>query len=84
MNRKYFKTQKVETKDLKNGQPMAFSSVIAKLTTTHFPDTIDSHQPIEQARFRSGFSVNHIHIMKLLCMSFVDYEKSLDSVQITY
>ena len=53
---------------------------------------LDSHQPREQAGFRSGFStMDHIHTISQiqekakeckipLCLAFVDYEKEFDSI----
>ena len=56
--------------------------------------TLDQHQPIEQAGFRSGFStIDHIPVISQLqekadeykiplCFAFVDYEKAFDSIEL--
>ena len=55
--------------------------------------TLDQHQPIEQAGFRSGFfTIDHIQVISqlqeradeykiTLCFVFVDYDKAFDSIE---
>ena len=79
-------------------RPISLLSVIYKLftkvVTNRISDSLDAHQPREQAGFRSGYSTtDHIHALnqiiertneyrKPLCMAFIDYEKAFDSVEI--
>ena len=64
-----------------------------KIITTRLGKKLDENQPREQAGFRSKYSTtNRIHaIIQLkekcseynipLCVAFLDYEKTFDSVQ---
>ena len=82
--------KKGNKKDLKNYRPICLLSNIYKVFTKVL--TKNLNQPREQAGFRSRYSTtDHIHVVNQLkkcrecniplCIAFVDYEKSFDSVQ---
>ena len=84
-------------KDVKNYRPICLLSniykVLSKALTKRLEKTLDENQPRELAGFKSGYStINHIHVVSqlnekcreynvTLCIAFIDYEKSIDSVQ---
>ena len=84
-------------KDLKNYRLVCpllnIYKVLMKVLTKRLEKTLDENQPLEQAGFRSRYSMtDHIHVVNqlrencreydiLLCIASVDYEKAFDSVQ---
>ena len=89
--------KKGNKKDLTNNyRPICLLSniykVLTKVLTKRLEKTLDENQPREQAGFRCRYSTtDHIHVVNQLkkcreyntplCIAFVDYEKSVDSVQ---
>ena len=86
--------KKGSRKYIKNYRPICLLSTMYKLftkiITTRLEKKLDENQPREQAVFRSKYSTtDHINQLKEkcreynipLCVAFVDYEKSFDSVQ---
>lgn len=82
--------------DVSNYRPISLLSSVYKLFTsilqTRLTPSIDAHQPIEQAGFRSGYStIDHIHTLDQvmgkyieynypLYIAFIDYSKAFDSI----
>jgi hypothetical protein len=82
---------------LKNYRPISLLSHIYKLFSrviaNRLARRLDEFQPPEQAGFWSGYgTIDHIHTVRQiiqktednqpLCLAFVDYEKTFDSVEI--
>ncbi|XP_045500075.1 uncharacterized protein LOC123697576 [Colias croceus] len=88
--------KKGDPADLGNYRPISLMSSFYKLFASclleRIGPVIDSHQPIEQAGFRSGFStLDHIQVVdqviekfsefnKPLYLAFVDYKKAFDTI----
>ncbi|KAE9412180.1 hypothetical protein Angca_007947, partial [Angiostrongylus cantonensis] len=84
--------------DIGNYRPICLLSVVYKLFTrvilNRIDRTLDEGQPCEQAGFRKGFStMDHIHTLarlievsreykRPLCLTFIDLEKAVDSIEI--
>ena len=80
--------KKGNTKDIKNYRPISLLDIIYKVFShiilQWILQTLDFHQPWEQAGFRSGFSMtDHLHVINqlqekaheyniLLCFAFMD------------
>ena len=60
--------KKENKKDIKNYRPICLLSKICKalmkVLTKRLETTLDKNQPREQAGFRSGYSTDHIHVVK--------------------
>ena len=66
---------------------------LAPIGREQIRQTLDFHQPREQARFRAGFSmIDHLHVINQfqekahennipLCFAFVNYERAFDSIE---
>ncbi|CAH2091627.1 unnamed protein product [Euphydryas editha] len=88
--------KKGDPNDINNYRPISLLSSIYKLFSSilerRIRSTIETHQTIEQAGFRRGFStVDHIHSIELLIdkyqefhrplyLAFIDYRKAFDSL----
>ena len=91
--------KKGDTADIRNYRPISLLPVIYKVFShillQRMLQTLEQHQPQEQAGFRPGFSTtDHIHVVSQLqekaneykiplCFAFVDYEKAFDSIEFT-
>ena len=89
--------KKGNTSDKKNYMPISLLPIIYKVFSCillqWILQTLDFHQPREQAAFRAGFStIDHLHVVSqlqekvckyniLLCFAFVDYEKAFNSIK---
>ena len=89
--------KKGNRKDIKNYRLICMLSnmykLFTKIITTRLEKKLDENQPREQAGFRSKYSTtDHMHAINQLkencceyniplCVPFVDYEKTFDSVQ---
>ncbi|VDO16914.1 unnamed protein product [Brugia timori] len=83
--------------DLNNYRPISLTSnlskIFCKLIKNRIYNTLDSHQPIDQAGFRKNFStIDHIFTLNQileksreynmpLCLMFIDFNKAFDSVK---
>lgn len=88
--------KKGDPADIGNYRPISLMSCMYKLFASCLLNRItldiDSHQPYEQAGFRSGFStIDHIHVVEQviekylefrrpLYLAFIDYKKAFDSI----
>ena len=88
--------KKGNTSDIKNYRPTSLLPIIYKVFShillQWILQTLEFHQPREQAGFRAGFSmIDHLHVIKQLqekaheyniplCFAFVDYEKAFNSI----
>ncbi|MCH9657352.1 reverse transcriptase family protein [archaeon] len=84
--------------DLKNYRPISLLShaykIFTRIIANRLEKLMDESQSLEQAGFRKGFgTMDHIHTINQLkekcqeyklplCLSFIDYEKAFDSVEI--
>ena len=90
--------KKGNKKELKNYRPISLLpqiyKIFTKIITKRIEKKLDEAQTTEQAGFRKGFStMDHIHTINQLrekcnqynlplCLTFVDFEKAFDSVEI--
>ena len=85
------------TSDIKNYRSISLLPIMCKVFSNillqRMIRTLDFRQPREQARFWAGYStIDHLHVINQLqekaneyniplCFTFVDYEKSFDSIE---
>ncbi|KAE9415135.1 hypothetical protein Angca_009335, partial [Angiostrongylus cantonensis] len=90
--------KKGDLHDIDNYRPICLLSVVYKLFTrvilNRIGRTLDEGEPCEQAGFPKGFStMDHIHTItrlievsreykRQLCLTSIDLEKALDSIEI--
>lgn len=88
--------KKGDSKDIGNYRPISLLPSLYKLFSTiiekRISKSIEVHQPIEQAGFRSGYStIDHIHSIEQiiekyneyqrpLYVAFIDYQKAFDTI----
>ncbi|CAH2105825.1 unnamed protein product [Euphydryas editha] len=92
--------KKGDKEDIENYRPISLMSkvykVLAKIILDRLSPILDEQQPVEQARFRRGFStIDHIHTVKQILekyneynknvyIAFIDYAKAFDSLSHNY